>query len=134
MEAAKAEAEQLLAQWEAGDKTAESFGELANANSDDPGSNKNGGLYEAVVPGYMVDSFNDWVFAEGRKAGDTGLVENTNTNQYGWHVIYYQGDNEPEWKLTADDALREEETTSWVDGLTEGLEVTQGDGIKYVNS
>ncbi len=133
MEAAKAEAEQLLAQWEAGDKTAESFGELANANSDDPGSNKNGGLYEAVVPGYMVDSFNDWVFAEGRKAGDAGLVENTNTNQYGWHVIYYQGDNDPKWKLTADDALRSEETNTWLTGLTEGLEATQGDGIKYVN-
>ena len=134
MDAAKAEAEDLLAQWEAGDKTAESFGALAEEYSDDTGSSTNGGLYEAVKPGEMVESFNDWVFAEGRKAGDTGLVENTNTNQYGWHVIYYQGDNEPEWKLTADDALREEETTSWVDGLTEGLEVTQGDGIKYVNS
>ena len=36
LDAAKAEAEDILAQWEAGDKTAESFGELANEYSDDP--------------------------------------------------------------------------------------------------
>ena len=134
MDAAKAEAEDLLDQWEAGDKTAESFGALAEANSDDPGSNENGGLYEAVAPGEMVDSFNDWVFADGRKAGDTGLVENTNTNQYGWHVIYYQADNDPVWKLSADSALRTEGLNAWLDEQTQGLEATQGDGMKYVYS
>ena len=43
LDAAKAEAEDILAQWEAGDKTAESFGALAEEYSDDPGSNTNGG-------------------------------------------------------------------------------------------
>ena len=37
LDAAKAEAEDILAQWEAGDKTAESFGALAEEYSDDPG-------------------------------------------------------------------------------------------------
>ena len=46
LDAAKAEAQSLLDEWNAGDKTAESFGALAEANSDDPGSNTNGGLYE----------------------------------------------------------------------------------------
>ena len=35
---------------------------------------------------------------------------------------------------TADDALRTEETDTWLSGLTDGLEVTQGDGVKYVNA
>ena len=48
LDAAKAEAEDILAQWEAGDKTAESFGALAEEYSDDPASNTNGGLYEQV--------------------------------------------------------------------------------------
>ena len=38
MEAAKAKAEDILSQWEAGDKTAESFGALAEEYSDDTGS------------------------------------------------------------------------------------------------
>lgn len=76
LDAAKAEAEDILAQWEAGDKTAESFGALAEEYSDDPGSNTNGGLYEQVAPGVMFEGFNDWIFADGRAIGDTGLVEN----------------------------------------------------------
>ena len=76
LDAAKAEAEDILAQWEASDKTAESFGALAEEYSDDPGSNTNGGLYEQVAPGVMFEGFNDWIFADGRAIGDTGLVEN----------------------------------------------------------
>ena len=101
MEAAKAEAESLLAQWEAGDKTAESFGELAKANSDDSGSASNGGLYTQVSEGQMVDTFNDWIFDSEHTEGDTGLVENTNSGMYGWHVMYFQAWNEPTWKINA---------------------------------
>ena len=46
---------------------------------DDPGSNTNGGLYEQVAPGVMFEGFNDWIFADGRAIGDTGLVENPRT-------------------------------------------------------
>ena len=40
----KAEAEDILLSGEAGDKTAESFGALAEEYSERPGSNTNGGL------------------------------------------------------------------------------------------
>ncbi len=133
LDAAKAEAEDLLAQWEAGDKTAESFGALAEANSDDAGSVKNGGLYEKVYQGQMFDGFNDWIFAEDRQVGDTGLVENTQASQQGWHVIYFQGENAPHWKNIVDGTLRSEAAQSWMEGLTEGLEATQESGIQYVN-
>lgn len=132
LDAAKAKAEELLAQWESGDKTAESFGALAEEYSVDTGSNTNGGLYEQVEQGQMFDAFNDWIFADGRQSGDTGLVENTQSGQQGWHVIYYQGANEPVWKITADSALRTASQNTWLDGLTEGLEAVKGDGLKYV--
>ena len=134
LDAAKAEAEDLLAQWEAGDKTAESFGALAEANSDDPGSKNNGGLYEKVAQGEMFEGFNDWIFADGRQPGDTGLVENTQSGQQGWHVIYYQGENDPVWMNTADNALRQEDLTTWLEELTKDLEAVKGDGVKYVNN
>lgn len=134
LDAAKAKAQSLLDQWNAGDKTAESFGELANANSDDPGSNTNGGLYEKVYKGYFT-IFDSWLFGdETRQPGDTTLIENTNSGQQGWCVVYYQGADDPVWKNTADSALRTDGLNTWLTSLTEGLEATQGDGIKYVDN
>ena len=59
-EAAKAKAEEILAKYESGDKTEESFAALAEQYSEDTGSNTNGGLYENVAKGQMVQEFNDF--------------------------------------------------------------------------
>ena len=102
-------AEDALAEWESGNKTEDSFAELANQYSEDPGSNTNGGLYENVYVGQMVTAFNDWCFDSSRKAGDTGLVE---TN-YGVHVMYFSGNGDPVWKGTAKTALQSDNMDSW---------------------
>lgn len=104
-------AENTLAEWEKGDKTEDSFAELANQYSEDPGSNTNGGLYEQVTPGQMVQTFNDWCFDSSRKAGDTGIVE---TN-YGVHVMYFSGTGEPLWKETAKSSIQTERIDTWFD-------------------
>ncbi len=91
-----AAAEALLAEWESGEATEDSFAALANERSEDPGSNTNGGLYEGVYPGEMVDTFNDWCFDESRKAGDTGIVETS----YGVHVMYFSGNAGPMWEAS----------------------------------
>ena len=134
LDVAKATAEDLLAQWEAGDKTAESFGELANEHSDDTSStaNSNGGLYERVEKGQMFAGFDAWIFDEARQPGDTTLMENPQDGQQGWHVIYFQSWEPSVWAYTADSAIRSQRLTDWIDGLTEGLEAVQADGIKYV--
>jgi len=77
MAGAKVAAEELLAQWQAGDATEDSFAALATEKTADPGSKETGGLYEDVYPGQMVANFNDWCFAEDRKHGDTGIVRPT---------------------------------------------------------
>ena len=86
------------------------FIKLANDKSTDPGSNTKGGLYEGVKRGQMVTEFNDWLFDPERKEGDHGLIETS----YGWHIMYYVGENEPAWKTTIRNKLRsdafEEET------------------------
>ncbi|WP_297212084.1 peptidylprolyl isomerase [uncultured Flavonifractor sp.] len=132
LDAAKAEAEDLLAQWEAGDKTAESFGALAKEYSDDSGSKTAGGLYEHVTKGQMFDAFDAWIFDQARQSGDTTLVENPQSGQQGWHVIYFQDWAAPVWENTADSAIRTQRQTDWLTELTEGLEAVQGSGIKYV--
>ena len=80
----KKAAEDALKTWEKGDKTEERFSTLAADLSEDS-SSTNGGLYEDVLPGQMVKAFDEWIFADGRKAGDYELVE----TEYGYHIIYF---------------------------------------------
>ncbi len=92
--AAKQKAEDLYNTFKAGDKTEDSFAQLARDNSMDDGSSSNGGLYENVGKGDMVDTFNDWCFDSTRKVGDTGIVE----TDYGYHIMYFSGYGEIKWK------------------------------------
>lgn len=88
-EACRKEAQALLDQWLAGDKTEDSFATLASEKTEDPGSKSNGGLYRYVAKGKMVKEFEDWCFDEARKPGDYGLVKTT----YGYHIMYFvEGD------------------------------------------
>ena len=96
--AAEKTANDILDQWLAGDATEESFANMANESSADPGSNTNGGLYEDVYPGQMVETFNDWCFADGRQPGDYGIVK----TDYGYHIMFFVGaGDEIYWFQTA---------------------------------
>lgn len=91
--AAEAEARALLDEY-LKNPTEANFATMANEHSADPGSNTNGGLYEMVLPGQMVDTFNDWCFNEERLVGDTGIVKTT----YGYHIMYFvQRNATPYW-------------------------------------
>lgn len=113
--AARERAEALLAEWKAGEATEDSFALLASENTEDPGSKGTGGLYEGVYPGEMVAAFNDWCFEEGRKPGDTGIVE----TEYGYHVMYFSArqDHAHWYEMAEQDYLtgRQQEI---LDGLT----------------
>ena len=89
-----------------------------------------GGLYTAVYPGQMVVNFNDWCFAEGRKAGDTGIVE----SEYGYHVMYYSGDSETMFRtFLIENALASAEYTEWTTALVEATAVTEKN-MKYIST
>lgn len=113
-QAAEDEARELYKQWQDGDATEDSFAELANENSDDSGSNTNGGLYEDVYKGTMVEPINDWLFADGRKAGDTDVVSYDGSNYTGTHVLYFVGQDDMTYaESQADGALRNDAYNSW---------------------
>ena len=117
--AAKVKAEQILKDWKSGDATEDSFAELAKTYSDDTGSNTNGGLYEAVKEGQMVTNFNDWCFDASRKAGDTGIVE----SDYGYHIIYFIGDDAEEWHVNIEDTITSNKLNDYMSNLTADIEV-----------
>ena len=103
-------AQTILDEWKRGEMTEESFAALAEKYSQDTGSVVNGGLYENVLKGQMVTQFNDWCYAEGRQAGDTGIVETT----YGQHIMYFVGySDEVYWFTACHSALANEAYTTW---------------------
>ena len=81
-------AEDLLAGWKADKKSSEAtFADLAHKNSDDVGSNKNGGMYTGVKPGQLPAALDAWCFDEARQSGDTTIIRTA----YGIHILYFSG-------------------------------------------
>lgn len=131
---AKKKAEALLAEWSAGAATQDSFAELATANTEDTGSSATGGLYENVAKDKMIASFNDWIYAADRKAGDTGIVyaeraassEGGSDGYSGYHVIYFVGEGKTNSDTLSEDALRTKDFTAWKDALLANYEIKTG--------
>ena len=117
--AAKKKAEEILATYKKGDMTEDSFSALAKEYTNDSNADK-GGLYENVEKDTMVPAFNDWIYDESRKPGDTDIVETT----YGQHVMYFVGDGKIAWKLTAENNLKSEQYNKELKDLEKKYPVT----------
>lgn len=89
--AAKEKAENLLAEFNKGDKSEYSFAMLAEENSDDTESTSKGssglfgGMIEGTKEGAMVPEFENWALDSSRKYGDTGIVK----SDYGYHIMFF---------------------------------------------
>ncbi len=117
--AAKEKAEKLLDEWKKGTMNSETFAELANKNSADS-DGEDGGLYERVYPGQMVENFDAWCFDPDRQVGDTGIVE----TEYGYHIIYFEKTQDMTYRdyMIKDDLiLRDSE--AWLDAMEKVLNV-----------
>ena len=128
---AKARAEEILAEYQAGDKTEESFAALAEQYSEDTGSNTNGGLYENIHKGQMVREFNDFCFAPHSK-GDTAIVYGESGSYAGYHVMYYVGEGELYSNTIAEQDLRSADAETWLKELTDSYTTGEGFGMKFV--
>jgi len=114
--AALEKAEKLYNEWKNGEATEESFAALVEKNSADTGSIEDGGLYENVYPGQMVEKFEDFCYAEDRKPGDHGIVEST----YGYHIMFFVGDSDVTYRdFMIKAELRADELEQWLDDLVE---------------
>ena len=129
--AAKARAEEILAEYEAGEKTEESFAALAEQYSEDTGSNTNGGLYENIGHGQMVEEFDAFCFEE-HQPGDTGIVYGESGSYAGYHVMYYVGEGDLYSNVLAQSALQSDAMSSWTSELTDACTVTEGFGFRFV--
>ena len=74
----------------------------------------------------MVSAFEDWCYADGRKSGDTGIVEST----YGQHIMYFvdYGDTEY-WHYACENALTSNEYNEWQNSLMESVASSQNASV-----
>ena len=117
--AALAEANRILDEFNATDKSEVAFAELAEKYSEDVYSTSagNSGNYGGQIfkteLGTMVPEFEAWGTDKSRKYGDVGIVE----SQYGYHVMFFVYDG-PSYMFSAKadaDSLKVDE---FVDGCT----------------
>ncbi len=116
-------AQDILEEYLKGDKTAEAFEALQNKYSEDTrddDGNLKYTVYENTAKGDMVPQFEAWSLADGRKAGDVGIVETT----YGYHIMYFVKTTTTTWQDTVKSTLAQEDLATYQN------EVVEGDNVK----
>lgn len=123
-EQARKTAEGYYDQYLKGEQTEQAFAELAMRYTEDS-NYYNGGLYQGVYPGQMVDTFNDWCFDEARQPGDTGLVD----TDYGTHMMYFVGDDLPRWQTDIRTTLLQEAYDTKYEELKAAVTIQTDDAL-----
>ncbi len=117
-EKAKAKAEELY-KLAVENGSEEFFEELVKKYSNDYNTSYYGGKYENVVPGDLAEEFSDWIFADGRKAGDITVIESRGS----YNILYYTGDGEECWKASARTALVDERVSEFTKNTEEEIPI-----------
>lgn len=105
-------AEEVYQEYLDGEKTEDAFAALAETYSEDNADE--GGLYENVTKGQMVEAFDAWIFDESRQPGDTDIVE----TEYGHHIMYFVSEGENDFADDIRDSFENEKYQELVDELT----------------
>ena len=92
---ANAKAEEIVAEWEAGDKTEDSFFALGEKYSESSHNHleKN---YNSTSPAELYD----WLYDAERKAGDVGVVHTGSDSSAYTYIVYFAGDGDEGWKAS----------------------------------
>lgn len=130
MDDCESRAQDVLDQYESGDKTSEAFGELADKNSADS-STYAGGLHENLSKKTYNDEMTAWLFDANRQQGDTRLFRDEENNAC--YVAYFDSVSDtPYWRTVAASNLRAQKYSDWMTEMTDQYTQTQGSGMRYV--
>ncbi len=123
---AKKTADSVLKEWKDGDKTEETFSDLANKDSSDSETNTIGGLVEnyRISTGGYNDEFNEWIFSADRKKSDTKIIK---ADDDGYEIVYFLSDNKDD--IDQYDTIR---TKMASDKVEENEKALLADDGKYV--
>ncbi len=124
-------AQSILDEWKSGDATEDSFAALADKYNDEASYSAEGGLYEGITPSGIPEVIADWLMEANRTAGDTAaLDEEDGTAGY---VLYYVGENAPEWKLNAKTEILTDTMESYLQEISKDAQVDDVNGnLEYI--
>lgn len=100
------EASDLLTYWQRKTKETEfTFAEIAHEESEDLGTALDGGRYEGIRQGQLIDVLDQWCFDDTRKAGDTAILR----SRYGVHILYFCGSTDNSFADAEEDYHRQQQ-------------------------
>ena len=117
--------EEILEEWKSGAATEDSFVELCKKYTQDTSAAANGGLFEQVTKSGMTEELSNWIFDSSRQAGDTVSIAITDDATY---VLYYIGQDQPEWKINIKNTLVSQAMTQYIDDITADITVEDPKG------
>ena len=117
--------EEILDEWKSGEATEDSFAELCKKYTQDTTAADNGGLFEQVTASGMTEELSDWIFDSSRAAGDTVSITIADSATY---VLYYVGQDEPEWKINIKNTLVSQAMSDYIDSISADITVEDPKG------
>ena len=118
------EANSMFAAWKDGGATEPHFEELCNTTFYDKAVAE-GGLLEGISKDDdLYEELLDWIFAEGRSAGNCEVVTVPDVASF---VVYYIGEGQPIWYKTIESNLRNDAVTAYVEKLEENCQISDPD-------
>ncbi len=122
--AARDKANEIFAEWQQ-DPTEDNFAALADEYTDDTGSAGKGGLYSDNKLGSLVPEIESWLFSGNNKPGDTSIIYVNSASYSGYHIVYYVGEGEQYNLKLADNLLRNDDYSSWLENLENSYNVNK---------
>ena len=116
--------EEILEEWKSGAATEDSFAELCKKYTQDTSAVENGGLFEQVTKTGMTEELSNWIFDNSRQAGDTVAITVSDTS----YVLYYIGQDQPEWKINIKNTLVSDTMSQHVQDITADVTVEDPKG------
>ena len=116
--------EEILEEWKNGAATEDSFAELCKKYTQDTSAVENGGLFEQVTKTGMTEELSNWIFDSSRQAGDTVAITASDTT----YVLYYIGQDQPEWKINIKNTLVSDTMSQHVQDITADVTVEDPKG------
>ena len=116
--------EEILEEWKNGAATEDSFAELCKKYTQDTSAVENGGLFEQVTKTGMTEELSNWIFDNSRQAGDTVAITVSGTT----YVLYYIGQDQPEWKINIKNTLVSDTMSQHVQDITADVTVEDPKG------
>ena len=131
---AEEQANKIMTEWESGDKTEDSFAQLASTYSADMNAAMSGGLMENVPHYELMDPLHNWVYDESRQPGDCELIKLDAGYEDGYYLMYYVGEGENRRDAMIREDLADADYTEWFAAYeAKYVPTTVESGMKYVN-